>query len=289
LDLGSLDRALGVVVSASSACAATHATCQQVNVVAGGSQELIGHLRDKNYGAAVGDVFQAVTELADCKDDDPRAGCKPENQTVYTFLRALAVYSVDSVSSGADGGSAEADFRAAAVDMIQTFSGQGVRRSMLVDAHFAYVPELSLRAAWRPGHVGESADKTMVYPSIELLRGRVRFPVNRLLYFSGNISALDPLGPLTEVATRDVALDSDPERTKVFFLGFVVPRAELEFGLPDLTKNLVVGIGVAARFFKAEVSDGATAPTYCVVGSECGGKSWDWNNTEASIFAKFVP
>jgi hypothetical protein len=253
---------------------------------------VVSDIRANNYGAAVGEVFDTVQDISSCQDGDPRDICSADSRAVYRFLQALAVYSVDSLTANASGVSAEADFRAAAVNLIERFAGEGVRRKLLTRrVQWLYLPELDLRYAWRPGHIGRSSDPLLVYPSIDLVRGRIVIK-NASTYLSVSGSLLDPLGPIVEVATRNDALGSDPLRTNVFWLGFLVPRADIEFGVPDLTKNLVIGAGAAFRFFRAQSGTATTPPSYCLMFSHCGQSSIqdaNWNNAELSLFVKYVP
>ncbi|MEO7037829.1 MAG: hypothetical protein ABI548_27935 [Polyangiaceae bacterium] len=141
-----------------------------------------------------------------------------------------------------------------------------------------------------------TASPTLFYPSIDLLRWRISNNLIRgrssTVFYALSGSVLDPLGPITEVATRDQRLDSDPARNHIFWEGFLTPRADIEFGIPELTKNLVVGGGAAVRFFRAQYNPGATTPTYCEVGAKCGHDSaqkLNWDNAELNVFVKYVP
>jgi hypothetical protein len=270
-----------------------------VQQIATGTLQVVKDVQAKDYGAAAGDVMGTVEEIV-CEDDNGdtlkaadgsvKPGCSYKEQTVYQFLQVLAVYSVDSLTSGTTT-TVDANFRKAAVDMIEAWSGAGVRRNLLHNAEFAYIPEFALRDAWRPGHIGTTSSQLLVYPSVDLLRGRIKIPVGRTFYLGVHGSLLDPLGPLMEVSTRTASWSpSDKNLTSAFLLGFVVPRVDIEFGVPDLTKNLTIGVGGAMRFVRAEAaSDGAT---YCIVGSTCvtgTSAAPTWNNAELSVFVKYVP
>jgi hypothetical protein len=108
-----------------------------------------------------------------------------------------------------------------------------------------------------------------------------------------NFTVVDLLGPFTELATRPVDLEGK-RRGGVFALGFVVPRLELELGIPALTNNIVVGTGVAARLYRVSRPDPVMGlgPSYCIAGGDdCtdGFSNSGAKNIEFSIFVKYVP
>jgi hypothetical protein len=82
---------------------------------------------------------------------------------------------------------------------------------------------------------------------------------------------------------------------KVFGLAFIVPRLETEFAVPELTKNLVTGIGGAWRFYRADqtppaMTDLPVAASYCVSWQTGCRNGWgNLSNVEGSIFVKYVP
>ncbi len=294
VDATTLEQSFAAAKELASACSLP--VCRTIEKVAGGAEEAEDVCRDiqsRNYGAAAGEVFDALQQRK-CPEQEmlssPPLGCREIDGKVYDFLRALAVYSIDSATSGNPGASNDADFRKAAVDLIEAAGGAGVRRSLWARAHGLYVPEFALRDAWRPGHLGTGTSPNMVYPSLELVRGRLRVPVRQSLYLGLHVSVLDLLGPFVEVSTRNANLRNDEHATRVFLLGFIVPRLDIEVGVPQLTKNLVVGFGGAFRFFRAESLDGGMI--YCTVGDNCssGGRRAPASDYfEFSVFAKFVP
>lgn len=313
LDASTLEKALGLVAGIAQTCAdhkpalPESGVCSIIETLATDSERVIEDVQSKNFGAAAGSVLGVVEQIK-CEDadgfHDDWAGCSKTDQAVYGFLQALAVFSVDSLTSGKAPASADSDFRKAAVDLIEATSGAGVRRTLWHAAYFLWVPEFALRDAWRPGHVGTSPGELMIYPSIDLIRFRLRpidgfrelflnLPPSQNFFLGIQVSVLDPLGPIMEGSTRDGSLRTSANATNVFWWGFIVPRLDVEIALPQLSKNLVVGAGGAFRFFRAEGSPGSAL--YCVVGSDCTvsgvneGKSPSAGNFEASVFVKYVP
>lgn len=295
-----LESALGLVSVVAQNCVAYDPAaanvCDVVRKVATGSEQVVADIQSKNYGAAAGDIMGTVACIG--PDGTHLVGCSDDATTVYRFLQTLAVYSIDSLTSGDVGTPSAADFRAAAVDLIEAYSGAGVRRRLSAQWQWTYVPEFALREAWRPGHIGTGAGSLLAYPSVDLVRARYRASLRRSLYLGIHGSLLDPLGPMTEVATRNSDLGSSPKIGTVFWLGFVVPRVDVEFGVPDLTKNLVVGFGGAVRFFRAQTrrdpggNPALDRAVYCVLGTECAegtSSRFNWDNAELSVFVKYVP
>jgi hypothetical protein len=299
LNLGTLEQALGIIVDITSTCGTQPAApapqlpdavvklCVAVNAVAKGSDEILGDLSSKNYGAAAKAVFGFGENLA-CGTDTTKQGCTDLDRKVYTFLQALAVYTIDSFSPGAPSTSAGAAFKEAAVDLIEAQGGEGVRRPVTPWTRWL-VPEFAIRDAWRPGHIGTTGSQLFVYPSVDFLRARVHPNVGQNFYLGFHVSVIDPIGPVMEVATRSPSLENDNSALGVFFLGLIVPRFDVELGAPTITKHLVIGTGTALRFFRSE---GTPADAhYCVWEASCssGSKALNWDNVELSLFVKYVP
>lgn len=308
-NLDTLEQGLGLLgtftrtLSTSFAFSAEFAS--KVADVASGAQTVMKELQAKNYGAAVGSALDAVAQL-NCasKDAEDKPGCTDEDKSVYRFLHALAVYSVDSLVSG-NTATTGAAFRQAAVDFIEAQSGLGINRSLslnrggfagriwpyyLIPAKGVLVPEFALRNAYQPPYLAPGAPRSFVYPSVDFVRAHL--PVSEIakwrhVYFAAQGSAIDILGPFTEIATRDSSLAHSGAAGWVFLLGFVVPRVDLEVGFPDLTTHVVVGAGGALRFYRAKGEPGNAR--YCVAGAGGGCDNMNFDNYEMSLFVKYVP
>jgi hypothetical protein len=96
-----------------------------------------------------------------------------------------------------------------------------------------------------------------------------------------------------EGGTSDISLRSSANQGTVIWMSFLVPRFDVEVGLPSISKNLTVGVGTALRFFRAEGVPGNAI--YCAYGADCSfnghdeGSGLKPSNLEGSVFAKFVP
>ena len=262
---------------------------------------IFGDIMTKNYGAAVGDALESMNGILDCPNNPKRTGCGDTDQAALKFVRLFAVYLVDSATSSQNAASAEADLRKAAVELLRLASGAGVLRSYWSDwpnAKNWFIPDLSLRYAWRPGHLSSDGGFAQIYPSVDWIKFRLFPPVyTHGVYGALHVSLVDLLGPFSEGATRTAALSSDAadNKGKAFLLQFLGPRLDLQLAAPELSRNLSIGAGAAFRFVRASPSGDATpVPTYCLAigtnqsGSDCRDGRVNWNNMELSLFAKYV-
>jgi hypothetical protein len=280
-------------------------------MLGGGAYAVITDVQARNYGAAAADSFDTLdAEICPAGSNDKTLGCDRVDKDVRAFLKAASVYAIDSASAGSVDASVSADFRAAAVDLIEDMGGAGIRRKTFASKSGRSpawpFPDFALRASLRPGFASPAAPGTatsalMTYASMDWPNFRWKmFPQRRSessLWLGGDISLLDVFGPFVELAARNSSLGNDGARSgDAFVLAFVVPRVEIEFGIPELTKNLVVGVGGAARFYRADQNpvSSSTAPvtaSYCFIGqSDCaGGASFGASNFEGTVFVKYVP
>jgi hypothetical protein len=285
-----------------------------ISVVTSNAPNVVADIKGKNYGAAVKDSFETFNDVIDgkCPKKKPATGlCSNTDRLVRKFLQAAAVYAVDSASSGGAGSSVSSDFRAAAVDLIEATGGAGIRRKTFVTTSEQnpgwFFPNFALRVALRPGFAGPTdpgTDSSALFTYASMDWPSLRFKIypssrsQKPLWVGGNISFIDAIGPLVELAARNRSLGSTGSastRYKAIALGFVVPRVEFELGVPELTRNLVVGLGAAARLYRADQSSPTTTvtpiiATYCLAGQTgCDGASFNSRNLEGSIFVKYVP
>lgn len=286
------------------------------STIAGGASAVLADIKAKNYGAAASDSFDTFSAVfeQDCANEKNGA-CSELDQLVLSFLKATAVYMVDSLTAGSVDSSVSSDFRSATVDLIEEIGGVGIRRRTFVSTKARaagwFIPNFSLRESVRPGFAepadpGTNSSALVTYASMDWPNFRFKvFPSKRAsspLWLGMNVSFIDAIGPLWELGARNTTLansGTQSTRNEAFVLGFFVPRVEFEFGVPELTKNLVVGLGGAVRLYRADQSSplNTTAPvvaTYCIAGQTgntgCNnGVNFDINNFEGTIFVKFVP
>ncbi len=274
-----------------------------------GAHAIYQDVQAKNFAAAAGDVFDSldgvVREECGTSEDGP---CSEHNRLVRAFLRATTIYTIDALTTGYND-DVSANFRAAAVDLIEDSGGAGIRRRTFVKRSGQYpgwyFPNFSLRGALRPGFAGRTepgtnASNFTTYASVDWPNLRYKiYPHERAtnpLWVGGNFSFIDAIGPLYEAAARNPSLGRQRTRAgQAFGLGFIVPRVEFELGVPELTRNLVVGAGATFRLYRAveQPVTTATLPTvanYCfALESHCQGGTFNANNFEASLFVRYVP
>lgn len=247
---------------------------------------VIRHLQAKNYGAAADQLLQLVASPK-CDKEEGDA-CSDTGQKALTFVRKLVVYTVDAATSGNTTSSASEDFRKAAVDLIESSGGAGIRR---VNDHVSFfVPSLGLRKA----HRTDIKDNSTV---VSLDLGSIRFPpfrYNENVYIAAHVTLIDALGPFTEIALRDSALGRRQGFSwygiGTFAYQLVAPRLDLDFALPGLSSNLSIGVGIAFHFWRVE--NRTEGLTYCFFGQTCRSddeRTWaNSDNFEFSAFAKYV-
>jgi hypothetical protein len=282
-----IDTALALIVAAGEACKALP-QCTALAEWASSSGAVsdlitvINDLRKHDYGAAAKIAITSAVSLA-CGTSTTGI-CSPDGTVVITFVADLAVYIIDSVSSGQSAESAEDDFREAAVTLIETY-GAGLGYSRKWDSAKALLyPQGSLRASYRPGHVSTDESTSLTYASLDFPTLRYPLVYNQYFFFAPQVSLLDLLGGAFEAATTGHLLDNDPHRAKAIAESFFVPRIELKLGSPALTRNLVVGVGAAFRIYDARF-DTPTTAHYCFIGDCPVGL----NNFEFGVSVTYIP
>jgi len=247
-------------------------------------REIVRMLQARNYGGAAEKLLAKIS-TPDCTATPENAACTETGKAALIFVEKLIVYTVDAVTSKTPQSSAAEDFRKAAMELIRIHSFAGVAR---VNSwpNFYRTPEFSLRKSFRMD-VAKVTDTA----SVELLTLRTRPLIyTQQVYLAFHVSLLDGLGPFTELATRDPAVAGGEHPEYAFLIALVAPRVDLEFGLPGLSRNLVIGGGAAGRFYRVEKRDGV--PTYCFTFFTCRGdtnRTWPGSdNLEFSLFVKYV-
>ncbi len=182
-------------------------------------------------------LFAATTKT--CESDD-----KCKKIALYRrFADGVVVYVLDIVEDKEPSDAARAAFRAAAVDVLQDVAqGGGFERKYWQTVIF---PDLALRFSWSPGYISEDNDSSRIVASANLLNFRIahRTPNS---FSAVQFSLIDPLAPLSELAVRK-STNTDYERPSRLALNVLTPRIDLLFGIPPLSKHLVVGAGASLR------------------------------------------
>lgn len=284
----SSDVAIAAIIALGEACNAND-RCKKLaswivtSGVSSGVAEIIGDLQRHDYGSAAGTVIDLAQALT--------CGEKCPDQKVLAFVRALAVYVVDSATSGQSTGTADENFRAAAVDLIEGYGGLGYERKTWTVGSLVY-PTFSLRESLRPGHVNADDGTLTRYVSIDLLTLRHPWRFTQSIYVAPQLSLVDLAGPLSDRATTGHMLDGAPNSDWAALAAFFVPRASVEIGIPGLSRNLLIGASVAFRLY-AEEPTGASSAVYCFVGQACsaaGMRSTSlYDYFEFGVHVSFIP
>jgi hypothetical protein len=175
------------------------------------------------------------------------------------FLDATVVYVVEARSQGTPSDDARAALRTATENLIQEVGAQGgIDRRTLTWSGFL-LPDLALRYEWSASNVNVGAGIGRTAASVTLLKFRIPIFYSRMGYSAVTLSALDAAAPLAELATRSTNATFDG--SSKLFANIIAPRADLEGGVPALSKHLLVGGGVSFRLVAPQLTIPATTTT----------------------------
>ncbi len=203
-------------------------------------------------------LFRRTTDSSRCDPTSQDESCKLE--LYRSFVDSLVMYMLD-VAQGDTSTSVRTVFRQAAAEVVHLISpGGGVDRGGAVLLRY---PELVLRATWSSGYLDVGEGRLRYAAGLNLLRLRQVLVYNERYYASMQLSLLDPLAPLAELALRpDRDGGSGGERIAYddsyrLVANLVAPRFELTTALPWLSSHLALAAGVGLRL---------AAPTERVLG-----------------------
>lgn len=173
------------------------------------------------------------------------------------FVQSVAAYVLDAADGQAPSETARVAFRKASVEMIQYLGqGSGIRRrysSAWSAFKIALLPDLALRASWSGSYVNEGAGASRILASANWLNLRVRIRRTEATYLGFELSLIDPLAPLSELALRK-KVQHYRDQQKLFFNVFT-PRVELLAASPMLSEHLGVSAGLSLRMSAAIADD----------------------------------
>jgi hypothetical protein len=191
-------------------------------------------------------------ETRNCADPDDTDISPDCHRDLYRrFTESLVVYVVDSVDDGAPSEAAQGAFRAAAREVIQELGkGGGFDRrqwSLWTRPVGAFwLPGLSLWVSWNAGYVNRGGGSLRYVASMNLLTFRGRLAYVERYYAAVHFSLVDPLAPLSELAVRD-ATGASYQHDSRLALNVVAPHLDIVFGIPALSRHLLVGAGASLR------------------------------------------
>jgi hypothetical protein len=179
---------------------------------------------------------------------------RSESPPYETFFLSLAGYLLDE----ADGDSVtvtKESFRAAAKDLLRTLPSEGVPTAG-ERVRFRAFPLLSTRISFHDDYRNESGRtgrRTTVAAD---------WPVGYLAisdYLGMRVSAFDLIGPLGELALREVGEWHDE---KLVLLDFLRPKVGVWLAVPQLSRRLILDAGIGVRFIGTQEVDGEVAGRY---------------------------
>jgi hypothetical protein len=166
------------------------------------------------------------------------------------FVQSVAGYVLDAAEGDAPSETARVAFRKASVEMIQHLGrGTGIRRryATLGSAlKIFFLPDMALRASWSGSYVNDGTTAARILASANWLNVRFRIQRTEASYVGLEVSALDPLAPLSELALRRTD-QTHYARTPRAFLNVVTPRIDLLAASPMLSEHLAVSAGLSLR------------------------------------------
>ena len=188
----------------------------------------------------------APETCAKAGDDERSEGNCTALVKYKNFVLAVVVYVLDVSQDNAPSEATSAAFRQAAVEIVQELAtGGGISRRWFSRTFF--LPDLALRVSWSGAYLNESEGSVRFVASANMLNFRVGPILYKDLYYLAiHASLADPLAPLTEIALRrkvGVTYDSDYKLAA----NLIAPRMDLVFGVPALSKHVVVGAGLSLR------------------------------------------
>jgi hypothetical protein len=186
------------------------------------------------------------TPRASCSEaPDGRTGSAACDTEIYRrFAETLVTYTVELAQDKTVSDAARAAFRTSASDVIrQVGNGGGFARRRW----FGFlIPTLNLRASWNAAYVNESGNSLRYLASIDWIKYRFVLAFSERLYMGLHVSLIDPLAPLSELATRPNVGAEYHDQEKLAW-NFVAPRLDFVLGVPTLSKHLAVGGGMSLR------------------------------------------
>ncbi len=244
---------LDVVVGATSAVASICSgktppeVCKQVDASSvfriGGSYASLAHaVGARDYKEIATTAVRTFFPIR----DNCGANVDCDKTNIYArFTENVVLYVLELAENGEATIGTRTAFKSAAVDVIhesESRSGVGLDRPWLEKL---IVPDLVLRYGWSSSFLNESSgDGSRAYASIDVVNFRTPIRHSPYAYVATQVSFLDLLGGVSEIALRR---NADYEKVGSTWYAMLHPRLELLYGAPALSKKLVLSVGVGLR------------------------------------------
>ncbi|MBA3463313.1 MAG: hypothetical protein H0T46_25380 [Deltaproteobacteria bacterium] len=195
------------------------------------------------------------------------------------FADSLVTYFLDAATDGTPAEGSRAAFRNAAVDVLRDVAALG---GMDRGSNWTHrlLPDLELRAGFSPSYgMGGSYSEIRTTAAVRFLSARPILYYTTRHYLALHFSLFDLLAPLAEIKKRPttgISYDSWP-----LLANLVTPSASIAYGMPQLSRHLVIGIGATYRIVTPVLTTdmaGANKVTY---------ESWRADGFEIGAFVKY--
>lgn len=209
-----------------------------VRLASRGDAQEVAHL-------AIQSLFSGVADEEKCPAGTSGEVARCKRVALYRrFAGAVVIYALDAADEKSPSAATRAAFRSAAVDVVHEISQGGGFDRRYVECVF--LPDLAVRFSWNAAYVNDSTGSFRTVASLNWLNFRLWARRRELSYFAGQISLVDGLAPLSELAARRTP-DIEYEGTSKLVANLVAPRFDLLFGVPALSRHLVVAAGISYR------------------------------------------
>jgi hypothetical protein len=166
------------------------------------------------------------------------------------FVQSVAGYVLDAAEGDPPSETARVAFRKASVEMIQHLGrGTGIRRRYATlgsAVKIFFLPDLALRASWSGSYVNDGSTAARILASANWFNVRFRIQRTEASYVGLELSALDPLAPLSELALRRTNA-TRYAGTPLVFMNVVTPRVDVLAASPMLSEHLAISAGLSLR------------------------------------------
>lgn len=176
------------------------------------------------------------------------AGHNQDELAIYErFAESVVTYVLDTGDEKMPSQAARVAFRSAAVEMIEHLGqGGGLRRGVLGPWYTPLLPDLAMRVSYSPSYINTSDGTARVQASANWLNFRFRVRRTEAAYVGVELSLLDPLAPLSELALRKTEM-VHYDRVANLAANIFTPRVEVLAGSPILSEHLAISAGLSLR------------------------------------------
>lgn len=190
-----------------------------------------------------GAVFSEHVREAVCCDAQNGARCKEDMDLYGRLAKTFVSYILMSRDDEDATLATRAAFKKAAADVVRKVGGgRGVDRPWVGRV---LLPVPALHGSWSNGYVDAKRDGFRYSVSLDWITFPIKLWRTDLARWELNISLVDLLGPVSEVALRAPDYDYDRESALAWLL--LQPRVEVQFASPMLSRHLAIAGGISLR------------------------------------------